>query len=545
MAISDKNKHAALSTIDRMFAFSLLRMLRCIPRALFVFELDFDFLNRNRFLRSKMASHPIPSSSISPSSNRLTKSQTLCNVFNCYPRKLPTDMLPTTEDVYCFYKFIYFNIKVGPEPSARLVAEHVLKGITIGETYHHGILDLWTKTTIPIILQKSIIDKILELKEQVRTTKRSINRMSVYQIEEFRIRASGLFDLAKCHCQLGVCSCPRDEKIPDQLDRIFLNDQRTVRQCEIGGVDRLLTRLAQKRQERINKENDRVDAYNRSRESQSIEANTIRGVAYAKLLSDVCGDETDSSDDESKDPAQELSVVRRTTISTQNRKHLPLLSLASDAFSVSAKAASAIFTMGLFDLGFITKENFALITDRSKVRREKNLMRISLKTEHSKSISPLKSLYFDARKDLTKFLKTKHQILTKMEEHMTMVKEPDSQYIGHATIPSGPSKEQLSTWKQLKKVPFFKRLRRDAKTSTPSPDEPMDTDEPTLLQRTKTQLQELLAEQKRVDEDGDQQDDDEEDWSDFGGKSIEEWLELLNDESFVEMTEDEIEVFHF
>ena len=128
---------------------------------------------------------------------------------------------------------------------------------------------------------------------------------------------------------------------------------------------------------------------------------------------------------------------------------------------------------------------------------------------------------------------------------MTMIKEPESQYIGHAVIPSGPSKEQLATWKQLKKAPFFKRLCKDAKNPIESHDEPMDTSEPTLLQKTTAKLRELATERKRSVEEEYDQDDDEEDWSDFGGKSIEEWLELLNDDSFTEMTEDEIEVMSF
>ena len=73
----------------------------------------------------------------------------------------------------------------------------------------------------------------------------------------------------------------------------------------------------------------------------------------------------------------------------------------------------------------------------------------------------------------------------------------------------------------------------------------MDTSEPTMLQKTTAKLRELAAESKRTVEEDYDQDDDEEDWSDFGGKSIEEWLELLNDDSFTEMTEDEIEVMSF
>jgi desulfoferrodoxin (superoxide reductase-like protein) len=81
-----------------------------------------------------------------------------------------------------------------------------------------------------------------------------------------------------------------------------------------------------------------------------------------------------------------------------------------------------------------------MVIDRSKIRRERVKVRRRLQVQSVKHVS---GLYFDGRKDKTrvqvkKGKKSYPHILT--EEHITLVSEPTSQYLGHITPASGTAK---------------------------------------------------------------------------------------------------------
>ena len=78
-----------------------------------------------------------------------------------------------------------------------------------------------------------------------------------------------------------------------------------------------------------------------------------------------------------------------------------------------------------------------MVIDPRKIRRERRKSRKSLQ---SNAITRVDGLYFDGRKD-----KTRNQIIkgnqfhpiTETEEHIVLIKEPDSEYLGHLKTLSG------------------------------------------------------------------------------------------------------------
>jgi len=77
---------------------------------------------------------------------------------------------------------------------------------------------------------------------------------------------------------------------------------------------------------------------------------------------------------------------------------LPNLAMQADRFGVSDRATAALATATLIDVGMIQKDDDRLVIDRSKVRRERQKVRQSIKEGECGVIT---SIYFDARKDQT------------------------------------------------------------------------------------------------------------------------------------------------
>jgi len=80
------------------------------------------------------------------------------------------------------------------------------------------------------------------------------------------------------------------------------------------------------------------------------------------------------------------------------------------------------------------------VIDQAKVRREKMKLVSTLQKEAAAQKSPIKGLYFDGRKDQTlvrEKIGTKYHSRITKEEHVVLLQEPGSKYIGHIAPPSG------------------------------------------------------------------------------------------------------------
>lgn len=132
--------------------------------------------------------------------------------------------------------------------------------------------------------------------------------------------------------------------------------------------------------------------------------------------------------------------------SKQMRKTLPNLAIACDRAGVSDRAAAIIASSVLQDFGLVTNEKASEVIDRSKLRRERKKMRNKLQCD-SKTTQPL-GIYFDGRKDKTienTQINGSHYRKTVTEEHIVLLSEPDSIYIGHVTPDSGTSEQITSS----------------------------------------------------------------------------------------------------
>ena len=79
---------------------------------------------------------------------------------------------------------------------------------------------------------------------------------------------------------------------------------------------------------------------------------------------------------------------------------LPTVARECDRRGISDRAAAAISSAILQDLGLIDHNDQSSVVDRSKIRREREKLRKSLSTKDTSSDLGI-GLYFDGRKDLT------------------------------------------------------------------------------------------------------------------------------------------------
>lgn len=172
---------------------------------------------------------------------------------------------------------------------------------------------------------------------------------------------------------------------------------------------------------------------------------------YKRLrLVSICTDDssvTSASDDEFKPPATSFAIIKKkdeaststqeTALTIRKTKSLPYFAEACDRVGVSDRGA-AILSSSLFeDVGLIASNNKQNVIDRNKVRRERHNRRSTLT---KRDISPIKSLYFDRKRDIT-FVTEKNQGKSYnkkiTEEHISILCEPNSNYVGHSTPITG------------------------------------------------------------------------------------------------------------
>ena len=123
---------------------------------------------------------------------------------------------------------------------------------------------------------------------------------------------------------------------------------------------------------------------------------------------------------------------------------LPNQAMQADRFGASERAAAALATATLIDVGTIKKDDNGLVIDRSKVRRERQKVRQSMKGGKCGVVT---SIYFDGRKDQT-LIKVKvidrWYSDKKSEEHCVVLTEPGGEYLTH-TIPSSSKATDIAT----------------------------------------------------------------------------------------------------
>ncbi|GBO24411.1 hypothetical protein AVEN_198870-1 [Araneus ventricosus] len=109
-----------------------------------------------------------------------------------------------------------------------------------------------------------------------------------------------------------------------------------------------------------------------------------------------------------------------------------------DRFGISDRAFAAIVSAPLQDVGIISESIVLNVVDRNKIRRGRTKARTTLLSQ-----SVIKDydhgqfgLYFDGRKDRTLSMEDNRRKVI-IEEHVSLVKEPGSEYIGYVSVNFG------------------------------------------------------------------------------------------------------------
>ena len=359
-----------------------------------------------------------------------TRSMISCSIFGP-PCEFPANQLPTYGDIMRQYKLIRNLLKENynnKEPSVKEVSNAVAAKVE----------SIWLKSSLPITTHTRVVQMVQQHHEKyirIKKSSKSKKNLKSYQLQvrKFECHSSKLFDICSCKCiDLNECKCPRDRKV-SLKERGFLLDQRSQRLMYIGNIDYTETKKLQKRVERrkkaLHSTNSSIGDLSLVREYKELNETFEYGEEYE-----------DGSVSENEDEHGERSQkYSKCTQSKQLRRDLPTVALTCDRYGVSDRSAAAIASAVLQDFGLINTEQSMNVVDRSKVRRDRNKMKAEMKKQVERK--PFMALFFDGRKDKTlKMCPQKRRRMSIVEEHISIIGEPNSQYIGHVTPTSGTGK---------------------------------------------------------------------------------------------------------
>ncbi|ESN92992.1 hypothetical protein HELRODRAFT_165142 [Helobdella robusta] len=249
-----------------------------------------------------------------------------------------------------------------------------------------------------------------------------------------------LFDISACKCGEDFDNCFCKNKVPKR-ERDFLTDQRTVRKMIIGNTDKKISQSLQKSLARKAKEEARLSKIEgpcvKKQKCDNLAFDEVEEVEEIKQINFP----PDSS--EEYKPSTPSQLRRPSPSNFRKSVKLPNLAQACDRTGISDRSASLLVNAVLQDLQIITKTNSSQIVDRSKIRRERTKRRAHLQNKSFNEFTAVRGLYFDGRKDKTiqqDKKGTKYYRSTVTEEHVVLLSEPGSLFLGHVSPMSGSAK---------------------------------------------------------------------------------------------------------
>lgn len=358
-----------------------------------------------------------------------TRRSVTCPIFGA-GKDLNLRCFPTCEDVMQYYHHVRTELRSSKkEPPFKDIAAVVTERLEY----------LWKLASIPTVstarinqMLKSYRDKMANIIKSLNAKKK--NESLQKNLEAFKKSTkTTLFDISACKCpDLTKCSCPPERRVPLK-EQQFLLDQRSDRKMAIGTVDvettnknemTLARRLAILKQEGI-AEHQEPSTSKRQETSQ-------------EQPSSSASSETEDTSIESSS-SYELTPRDKHDMKEKTGMKLQVLAEACDRTGVSDRAASFIASSLLEDVGSIREDDVSSVIDRNKIRRARKRVR-SEHQQDDKITLPLQGIFFDGRKDKTmtqeEIDNVKHR-RTVVEEHIVLVQEPESQYMGHFTPASG------------------------------------------------------------------------------------------------------------
>ena len=275
--------------------------------------------------------------------------------------------------------------------------------------------EIWLRASIPIVSDYRIEQLFRKYYDKYDTTQKYKSSPNLYQahVEKFLNDSKKLFDIACCKCiDYSTCRCEKERKVPIE-EREFIKDQRNSRSMEIGLLDLAKTRK------------------------------NIRKLERQSLFStneDKCPSSEEASSRDSTHNARDRSI---SFVRDDAKKYkqmcvdLESVAMACDRYGISNRSAATIVTETLKAFNIVSEEDTSNVVDQNKIKRERTKARKSRQEIVPKSI---KSLYFDGRKDLTLFNKEtdgKYSKSKEFEEHIVLIEEPNSIYLGHLNPKEG------------------------------------------------------------------------------------------------------------
>lgn len=346
-----------------------------------------------------------------------------------------TNLLPTYEDMIRCYQSVHLELKGegSKQPEVRAVANIVAEKI-------EGI---WTRSSIPTVTRKRIIDMILQYNNKYQSMIKPIKRRKTTHLDEklekFKLDAKRLFDICSCKCLSSLaCNCTKERKIP-AIEWTFITDQRGERKMAIGNVDKEETAKLKKKIERKSQEFERILTLEEPVAGPSgLCSGNMKtfGENDNSRNSGSSSDVSIRSDSNDQDFMWSYPLEKRPKLS--EKKSTKKLSLnrtakAADLTGVSSRTAAKIVNAVLEDMNLISKDDASLVVDKNKIRREVNKNRLQLQDVKRIESLSIKGLYFDGRKDETMCFENNRRII-KHEEHIALIAAPGDLYFGHITL---------------------------------------------------------------------------------------------------------------
>uniref|UniRef100_A0A6P7F0G4 Uncharacterized protein LOC114324720 n=1 Tax=Diabrotica virgifera virgifera TaxID=50390 RepID=A0A6P7F0G4_DIAVI len=238
----------------------------------------------------------------------------------------------------------------------------------------------------------------------------------------------------------------RRNKIADSGDAGCLGNYRrsgTMQQCDIKAVG-LRPPYIGRTIKNTRTDGTRPAAVGSQRKKQrglQIEVESIpstsKSPTTSKARSNVQQRYTLKKSDEIED-FQSQSLISTTSL-TMTDVTFPVVARTLDRYGVSDRAGAAIISAAFQDIGLITESDSSRVIDRSRVRRARSKARATISDEPTIFDTDTIGLFYDGRKDKTLIHEDGRRRVTQ-EEHITILKEPDSEYLGHISLKTGDAK---------------------------------------------------------------------------------------------------------
>ena len=116
---------------------------------------------------------------------------------------------------------------------------------------------------------------------------------------------------------------------------------------------------------------------------------------------DYLSDSSSTNTDQTQSSADSELASQSMSYENQNRMIWSNLARMSERYQISDRAAAAIANSVMQDLDLITDNDMTYVTDRSKLRRERERCRAEIRKNEQENFKLVNTIYFDGRKDAT------------------------------------------------------------------------------------------------------------------------------------------------